>query len=132
MTESSFLAFYPQFSCFANGVVLPEYLRQANARFQDFGDDAEEARRLYTAHRLTLYAAAMPPDDQESDMESLAYAARAALQEVASEKVGEVSVTYSGTQNRSSGADFKDLDLTPYGLQLLSLLKQYGFAKYFP
>lgn len=132
MTESSFLAFYPQFSCFANGVVLPEYLRQANARFQDFGDDAEEARRLYTAHRLTLYAAAMPPETREASMESLAYAAKSAFQEIASEKVGEVSVTYSSTGTQSANTGFKDLNLTPYGLQLLSLLKQYGFAKYFP
>ena len=132
MTESSFLAFYPQFSCFAQGVVLPEFLRQANARFQDFGEDAEEARRLYTAHRLTLYAAAMPQETREASMESLAYAAKSALQEVASEKVGEVSVTYSSTGTQSAKAGFKDLDLTPYGLQLLSLLKQYGFAKYFP
>ena len=132
MTESSFLAFYPQFSCFAQGVVLPEFLRQANARFQDFGEDAEEARRLYTAHCLTLYAAAMPPEERESSMESLAYAAKAALQEVASEKVGEVSVTYSSSKTRSAGAGFMDLETTPYGLRLLSLLRQYGFAKYFP
>ena len=132
MTESSFLAFYPQFSCFAQGVVLPEFLRQANARFQDFGEDAEEARRLYTAHCLTLYAAAMPPEDRKSSMESLAHAAKAALQEIASEKVGEVSVSYSSSKTQSAGAGFMDLDLTPYGLRLLSLLRQYGFAKYFP
>ncbi len=57
LTSEAFLAFYPQFSIFAEGVVLPEYLRQANARFSDFGPDTEEARRLYTAHKLTLYAA---------------------------------------------------------------------------
>ena len=62
LTPSAFLAFYPQFSSFSQGVVLPEYLRQANARFSDFGEDAEEARRLYTAHKLTLYAASSPPE----------------------------------------------------------------------
>ena len=46
LTPTAFLAFYPQFSSFSQGVVLPEYLRQANARCSDFGEDAEEARRL--------------------------------------------------------------------------------------
>ena len=132
MTESSFLAFYPQFSCFAQGVVLPEYLRQANARFKDFGEDAEEARRLYTAHRLILYASAMPPENQESSMEVLVQSAKAALQEIASEKVGEVSVSYAANKIASATTGFKDLETTVYGLQLLSLIKQYGFAKYFP
>ena len=54
LTSEAFLAFYPQFSTFAEGLVLPEYLRQANSRFSDFGPDTEEARRLYTAHKLTL------------------------------------------------------------------------------
>ena len=132
MTESSFLAFYPQFSCFAQGIVLPEFLRQANARFQDFGEDAEEARRLYMAHRLILYDSAMPPEIQESTMESIVQSAKAALQEIASEKIGDVSITYSGTKTQSMETGFKDLETTIYGLQLLSLLKQYGFSKYFP
>ena len=132
MTESSFLAFYPQFSCFAQGIVLPEFLRQANARFQDFGEDAEEARRLYMAHRLILYASAMPPENQESTMESIVQSAKAALQDIASEKIGDVSITYSGTKTQSMETGFKDLETTIYGLQLLSLLKQYGFSKYFP
>ena len=50
LTPSAFLEFYPQFSPFSGGAVLPEILRQANARFSDFGEDAAEARRLYTAH----------------------------------------------------------------------------------
>ena len=132
MTESSFLAFYPQFSCFSQGIVLPEILRQANARFQDFGEDAEEARRLYMAHRLILYASAMPPENQESTMESIVQSAKAALQEIASEKIGDVSITYSGTRTQSMETGFKDLEITVYGIQLLSLLKQYGFSKYFP
>lgn len=132
MTESSFLAFYPQFSCFAQGIVLPEFLRQANARFQDFGEDAEEARRLYMAHRLILYASAMPPENQEFTMESIVQSAKAALQEIASEKIGDVSITYSGTKTQSMETGFKDLETTVYGIQLLSLLKQYGFSKYFP
>ena len=62
LTTEAFLAFYPQFSTFAEGLVLPEYLRQANARFSDFGEDAEEARRLFTAHKLTLYSASCLPE----------------------------------------------------------------------
>ena len=132
MTESSFLAFYPQFTCFSQGVVLPEFLRQANARFADFGEDAEEARRLYTAHRLILYASAMPPENRESDLGALVQAAREALQEIASEKVGEVAVSYASSKTASTATGFKDLETTVYGLQLLSLLKQYGFSKFFP
>ena len=62
LTPEAFLTFYPQFSTFAEGLVLPEYLRQANARFSDFGEDAEEARRLFTAHKLTLYSASCLPE----------------------------------------------------------------------
>ena len=62
ITQSSFLAFYPQFSSFTPGVVLTEYLSQANARFSDFDSDADEARRLYVAHKLTLYAASCLPE----------------------------------------------------------------------
>ena len=62
ISPADFLAFYPQFSSFSQGVVLPEYLRQANARFSDFGSDADEARRLYTAHKLTLYSASCLPE----------------------------------------------------------------------
>ena len=132
MTESAFLAFYPQFTCFAGGVVLPEFLRQANARFADFGGEAEEARCLYTAHRLILYASAMPPESQGSTLESLVQAAKESLQEIASEKVGEVAISYTSTQKSTATTAFKDLETTPYGLQLLSLLRQYGFSKYFP
>ena len=61
MTREEFLAFYPQFDGVAPGIVLDEYLRQANARFGDFGEDADEARRLYTAHKLTLWAVTALP-----------------------------------------------------------------------
>ena len=132
-TEESFLSFYPQFSVFAGGVVLTEYLSQANARFQDFGSDAEEARRLYTAHRLTLYAASLPPENCPPSAALLADSGRGALQAVSSRRVGEVSVTYSGAFFASSAsAGFRDLDLTAYGLQLRSLLRLYGYARYFP
>ena len=64
MTQAEFTAFYPQFAGFTPAVVLIEYIRQANARFSSFTEeDAEEARRLYAAHRLTLYARVALPDD---------------------------------------------------------------------
>ena len=57
MTQAEFTAFYPQFAGFTPAVVLTEYIRQANKRFAVFSEeDAEEARRLYTAHKLTMYA----------------------------------------------------------------------------
>jgi len=131
---SDFLAFYPQFSAFSQGVVLAEYLRQANARFSDFGEDAEEARRLYTAHKLTLYAAAMPPEGAEPSGAVIAAAGRGSLQQVASKKVGEVSVSYdtSASAAASVSTGLADLKETVYGLQLLSLLQLYGYPGYVP
>ena len=133
ITVISFLSFYPQFSAFADGVVLPEYLRQANARFGDFGEDADEARRLYTAHKLTLYSASMLPENVTPAPAAIAAAGRGALQEVSSRKVGEVSVTYSETSSDSSvSTGLADLKKTTFGLQLLSLIRMYGFAQYIP
>ena len=66
MTQSDFTAFYPQFAGFTPAVVLTEYIRQANDRFASFTEeDAEEARRLYTAHKLTMYARVALPDGGE-------------------------------------------------------------------
>ena len=131
ISTADFLAFYPQFSSFSQGVVLPEYLRQANARFSDFGEDAEEARRLYVAHKLTLYSASTPPEGVQPTPAVLATAGRGAMQEIASKKVGEVSVSYSTSSVSSSAyTGLNDLKETTYGLQLLSLLRLYGFAKY--
>ena len=132
ISTADFLAFYPQFSSFAQGIVLPEYLRQANARFSDFGEDAEEARRLYVAHKLTLYAASCLPEGVVPTPAVLAAAGRGAMQEIASKKVGEVQVSYSTSAASGSSActGLNDLKETAYGLQLLSLLRLYGFAKY--
>lgn len=131
LTSVSFLSFYPQFSSFADGVVLPEYLRQANARFGDFGEDTDEARRLFTAHKLTLYSASMPPPGVTSAPAAIAAAGRGALQEVSSRKVGEVSVTYSETSSDSAASTgLADLKKTTFGLQLLSLIRLYGFGQY--
>ena len=134
LTPSDFLAFYPQFSSFSQGVVLTEYLRQANARFGDFGEDTEEARRLYVAHKLTLYAAGTPPDGVTPTPAVIATAGRGAMQEVASKKVGEVSVSYNNSSSAAGSVQtgLADLTQTVYGLQLLSLIRMYGFAKYIP
>ena len=134
MTPEAFLAFYPRFSSFSQGVVLTEYLRQANARFSDFGEDAEEARRLFVAHKLTLYAASTPPEGVTPTPEVIATAGRGAMQEVASKKVGEVQVSYSTSSSVSASAStsLSDLKETVYGLQLLSLLKLHSFTQYVP
>ena len=134
LSQSDFLAFYPQFSSFSQGVVLTEYLRQANARFSDFGEDAEEARRLYVAHKLTLYSASTPVPGVTPTPAVIATAGRGAMQEIASKKVGEVSVSYdtSSSVSASVSTGLSDLKETVYGLQLLSLIRLYGFAKYIP
>ena len=135
LTPEAFLAFYPQFSSFAQGVVLPEYLRQANARFSDFGEDAEEARRLYTAHKLTLYSASCLPEGVTTPTKAqIASAGKGSMQEIASKKVGDVSISYdtSSSAAASVSTGLGDLKETVYGLQLLSLLRLYGFVKYFP
>ena len=70
MTAQDFLAFYPQFDSVFPTVVLSAYIAQANARFDQFGDDAEEARRLFVAHKLTMYARSFPMPDEDSNEES--------------------------------------------------------------
>ena len=133
MSEAAFTAFYPQFAGFTPAVVLSEYIRQANARFTGFvPEDAEEARRLYTAHKLTLYARTALPDNAAPSKAAIA-AAGQAQQKIASKKVGEVAVTYSsGTSTASVSADLADLPETSFGLQLLALLRLYSRSVYVP
>ena len=135
MTQAEFTAFYPQFAGFTPAVVLTEYIRQANARFSSFTEeDAEEARRLYAAHKLTLYARIVLPDGVTPTKAQIA-AAGQAQQKIASKKVGEVSVTYAAGASSSSVSvrtDLADLTETSFGLQLLSLLKMYGRSFYVP
>ena len=135
MSEAEFTAFYPQFAGFTPAVVLSEYIRQANARFTGFvPEDAEEARRLYTAHKLTLYARTALPDNAAPSKAAIA-AAGQAQQKIASKKVGEVSVTYSSGTSSSSVSvqtDLADLTETDFGLQLLALLRLYGRSVYIP
>ena len=133
MTFYSFMEFYPQFSPFSLGVVLPEYIKQANDRFEDFGEDAEEARRLLTAHRMTLYAATCLPEGTPATKALLADYGSVRRQRVSGKKVGEVSVNYAETSAASViSTGLADLKETIYGMQLLALLRQHGFGKYIP
>ena len=135
MTQSEFTAFYPQFTGFTPAIVLSTYIAQANARFSSFTqEDAEEARRLYTAHRLTLYARVALPDGTTPSKAAIA-AAGQAQQKIASKKVGEVSVTYAtgaSSSSVSASSDLADLTETSFGLQLLSLLRLYSVTRYVP
>ncbi len=135
MTLAEFTAFYPQFAGFTPAVVLTEYIRQANARFGSFSpEDGEEARRLYTAHKLTMYARVALPDGVTPSKAQIA-AAGQAQHKIASKKVGEVSVTYSSGTSSSSvsvSTDLADLIETDFGLQLLSLIRLYSRSFYVP
>ena len=134
MTLTEFTAFYPQFAGFTPAVVLNAYVAQANERFSDFsGSDAEEARRLYAAHRLTLYARTALPDGVTPTKAAIA-AAGQAQQKIASKKVGEVAVTYSSgaSSSVSVSTDLADLPETSFGLQLLSLVRLYARGAYVP
>ena len=135
MTQAEFTAFYPQFAGFTPVVVMTEYIRQANKRFSVFSaEDAEEARRLYTAHKLTMYARVALPDGVTPSKAQIA-AAGQAQQKIASKKVGEVAVTYSSGTSSSSVSvqtDLADLTETDFGLQLLSLIKMYARPVYVP
>ena len=135
MTQAEFTAFYPQFAGFTPVVVMTEYIRQANKRFSAFSaEDAEEARRLYTAHKLTMYARVALPDGVTPTKAQIA-AAGQAQQKIASKKVGEVAVTYSSGTSSSSvsvNTDLADLTETDFGLQLLGLIKLYGRSVYVP
>ena len=135
MTQSEFIAFYPQFAGFTPAVVLSEYIRQANTRFTSFSEeDAEEARRLYVAHKLTVYARIALPEGVTPSKSAIA-AAGQAQQKIASKKVGEVAVTYASGASSSSGSvstDMADLTETSFGMQLLGLIKLYGRSVYVP
>ena len=133
MTQSEFTAFYPQFTGFTPAVVMTTYIAQANARFSSFApEDAEEARRLYVAHRLTLYARVALPEGTTPSKAAIA-AAGQAQQKIAGKKVGEVSVTYAtgaSSSSVSADTDLSDLTETSFGLQLLSLLRLYAMSRY--
>ena len=114
---------------------MTAYIAQANARFSSFTpEDAEEARRLYTAHRLTMYTRVALPDGTTPSKAAIA-AAGQAQQKIASKKAGEVSVTYAtgaSSSSVSASSDLADLTETSFGLQLLSLLRLYSRSVYMP
>ena len=124
MTSEEFIAFYPQFGAIPS-VVLNEYVDQANLRFDEFLDSAEEARRLYVAHKLTLYAqtftAAQTGDPSASGMAALAGAGVSA--QALSKSVGGVSVSKSEGSALSSISGYGEWKQTEFGLQLIGLAK---------
>ena len=128
VTREEFIAFYPQFAGFEPAFVLSVYLSQANARFSAFApEDAEEARRLYTAHKLTMYAYSALPGDAVPGKAAIAAAGRAP-QRISGKKAGEVSVTYAAGTSSSFAvsASLADLPETSFGLQLLALVRRYS------
>ena len=133
MTAQEFTAFYPQFANFTPAVVLNTYVSQANKRFGWFQeDDAEEARRLYVAHRLTMYCKVALPDGTTPTKAAIAAVGQLENQ-MSSKKVDDVQITYSsGSKSNMVNVDtgFADLSLTNYGLQLLSMLRLYHTTKY--
>ena len=133
MTEREFVTFYPQFQSYATSPVLTEYVRQANARFGTFGEDTEEARRLYTAHKLTRYIMTIPlPAASGSSVSSETLAESGAAREIASKKAGEVSVAYASGASSSSAGRLTELTETAYGSQLLLLLRFHSMTEYVP
>ncbi len=135
MTESEFKSYYPQFAGFKPAFVLSSCIAQANARFSSFAaEDAEEARRLYAAHKLTLYARTALPDEIVATKEQIA-AAGQPPQRITGKKAGEVSVTYAAGASSSSvsvSSDLIDLTETDFGLQLLGLIRLYSRSVYVP
>ena len=134
MTPEAFVAFYPQFAGFTPAEVLSAYVSQANRRFSAYDpEDAEEARRLYAAHKLTLYARTSLPDGIPPDRARIAEAGQA-KQRVAGKKAGEVSVTYAAGASSafSLSAETADLAETDFGLQLLALVSRYRRPVYVP
>ncbi len=132
MTEDAFLAWYPQFSSFTPAVVLRETISRANGLFSGMEpEDAEEARRLYTAHRLTLYVLAQPDENNKSP-KAAASAAKEAFRHSTGKKVGEVSVTYGDSSAAMQSTGLADFTGTAYGIRLLTLLRLYSRSRYIP
>lgn len=135
MTKEIFLAFYPQFSSIPS-VVIDEYTNQSNARFEDFLDSAEEARRLYIAHKLTLWAQTFVPAPSGTEnpavvMSRLSGAGVSA--QALSKSVGGVSVSKSEGSATSGLSGWAEWKQTEFGLQLIGLAKiAYAGGRYIP
>ena len=133
MTAAAFMTFYPQFEGVFPEIVVSSYVEEANLRFADFGEDAEAARRLYIAHRLTLYAKTMPAAMETGSASYAALASSGDGSRITSKKVDGVAVTYaSGTSSGSSESEMIDFSETIYGLQLLSMMRMYCYPWYIP
>lgn len=121
MTAEYFLAFYPQFAGI-DDFVLNEFVNQSNLRFADAYDAAEEARRLYIAHKLTLWAqSAVDAGNGMPSVKQLAFSGLAA--QSLSKSVGGVSVSKTEGSAVNSINGYGELKQTIYGLQLIGLLK---------
>ena len=133
MTADAFLAFYPQFDRVFPEIVVSSYVEEANLRFGDFGEDAEAARRLYIAHRLTLYAKTVPVVMETGTVSYSSLASAGDGSKITSKKVDGVAVTYaSGGSASSSESEMADFSETIYGMQLLSLIRMYSYTRYIP
>ena len=102
MTVEELLDFYPRVRTLPPSV-LEHYTSMANARFEFLGADAEEARRLFAAHCLTMYRRASETEDPRLPL---------------TKKVGNVSISYKAEDMKGSG-----LALTVFGRQLRMLLR---------
>lgn len=125
MTSGEFLAFYPQFSSVPS-VVLNTYIEQANNRFDEFCDATEEARRLYTAHKLTLYAqtyAATPTEGENPGVVMSRLSGAGVSAQALSKSVGGVSVSKSEGSALSGLSGYAEWKQTEFGLQLIGLCK---------
>ena len=132
MTADAFLAFYPQFDRVFPEIVVSSYVEEANLRFADFGEDAEAARRLYIAHRLTLYAKTMPAAMETGSASYSALASAGDGSKITSKKVDGVAVTYSDGSSASESSELMDFTETIYGMQLLALIRMYSYTRYIP
>ena len=122
MTVEYFQAFYPQFGG-VNEFVLEEFVKQSNLRFADCLDAAEEARRLYVAHKLTLWAQTYLPTDGNIFPSMSALASSGVAAQALSKSVGGVSVSKSEGSGLNSISGYGELKQTEFGLQLIQLLK---------
>lgn len=124
LTVGAFLAFYPQFSKI-NVNVIEEYVNQANDRFDDWEEAIPEARRLYVAHKLTLYAQTyLDAQNMQAGPAMMAKLAGSGVAAQAlSKSVGGVSVSKSEGAAVNSVTGYAEWKQTAFGLQLISLAK---------
>ena len=120
-TLEDFLPFYPQFIN-VPPVVLNEYIRQANLLPGDVWDEwLPEGRRLYVAHKCTLYLRTTVPDGASNDAVAAAGTAQGTY---ASKSVGGVSVSYGANAATAGIEGWGDLKETEFGIQFLSIARR--------